>query len=127
VALHVAHTNADIAPDGVNEALADLFGLNGRRPVMPDGLGRVGTLPEPMSVRHLAERGCQGLPPTRWGVRAGGDPGREMTGLARVGGSGADALQFADSAGAQAILTSDIKHHYAIDVVASGGPSIIEA
>jgi dinuclear metal center YbgI/SA1388 family protein len=127
VALHVAHTNADIAPDGVNEALADLFDLTDRRPVTPDLLGRLGTLPEPVTLRHLTERVCRLLPETRWGVRAAGNPDREITRLAVVGGSGSDALQHAQSAEADAILTSDIKHHYASDVVASAGPAIIEA
>src|SRR5699024_7634015 len=33
IALYVAHTNADAAPDGVNQALADLLGLTGTRPL----------------------------------------------------------------------------------------------
>lgn len=127
VALHVAHTNADIAPEGVNEALADLFGLVDRRPVSPDGFGRVGTLPQPMTLLHLTEQASKVLPRTPWGVRAAGDPERVVTTLAVLGGSGADGLAFAQAAGAQAVLTSDIKHHYASDVLASGGPAIIEA
>lgn len=35
VALHVAHTNADAAAGGVNEALADLLGLRDLRPLEP--------------------------------------------------------------------------------------------
>lgn len=127
VALHVAHTNADIAPEGVNEALADLFGLEGRRPVSPDGLGRVGRLPQPMTMKEVAWHASNVLPRTPWGVRAAGDPDGVVTTLAVVGGSGAEALAHAQAAGAQAILTSDIKHHYASDVLASGGPAIIEA
>jgi dinuclear metal center YbgI/SA1388 family protein len=127
VALHVAHTNADIAPEGVNEALADLFELSGRQPVTPDGLGRIGTLPEPVTLRDLVLRASALLPPTHWGVRAAGDPDRAIQTLAVVGGSGAEALPHAQAAGADAVLTSDIKHHYASDVMASGGPAIIEA
>jgi len=127
VALHVAHTNADIAPEGVNEALADLFDLHDRRPVSPDGFGRIGTLPQPMSLREVAHQASKVLPSTPWGVRAAGDPDREITTLAVMGGSGAEALPHAQAAGAHAILTSDIKHHYASDVMASGGPAIIEA
>lgn len=127
VALHVAHTNADIAPEGVNEALADLFELTDRKPVMADGQGRVGVLPESLPLREMTRLAAQVLPRTRWGVRAAGDPDRIVTTLAVMGGSGAEALPQAQAAGVDAILTSDIKHHYASDVLASGGPAIIEA
>jgi dinuclear metal center YbgI/SA1388 family protein len=127
VALHVAHTNADIALEGVNEALADLFGLADRRPVSPDGFGRIGTLPQPMSLQQVTEQASKVLPGTRWGVRAAGDPELRVVTLAVMGGSGAEGLADAQAAGAHAVLTSDIKHHYASDVMASGGPAIIEA
>ncbi|MHA3703509.1 Nif3-like dinuclear metal center hexameric protein [Jatrophihabitans sp. YIM 134969] len=35
VALFNAHTNADVAPDGVNQALADVLGLRDTRPLLP--------------------------------------------------------------------------------------------
>jgi dinuclear metal center YbgI/SA1388 family protein len=127
VALHVAHTNADVAPEGVNEALADLFGLIDRRPVVPDGQGRIGALAEPMTLREVARWASRVLPRTSWGVRAAGDPERTVRTLAVMGGSGAEALPHAQAAGADAILTSDIKHHYASDLMASGGPAIVEA
>jgi dinuclear metal center YbgI/SA1388 family protein len=127
IALHVAHTNADIAPEGVNEALADLFGLEGRRPIGPDGVGRAGTLPQPMTLREVVQQAARVLPSTTWGVRAAGDPDGMVATLAVLGGSGAEGLTHARAAGAQAVLTSDIKHHYASELMASGGPAIIEA
>lgn len=127
VALHVAHTNADIAPEGVNEALADLFDLRDRRPIGPDGLGRVGTFAQPMTLREVVHLAAKVLPSTAWGVRAAGDPDGMVETLAVIGGSGAEGLPHAQAAGAQAVVTSDIKHHYASDVMASGGPAIIEA
>ncbi|MGL4174876.1 MAG: Nif3-like dinuclear metal center hexameric protein, partial [Dermatophilaceae bacterium] len=47
VALYVAHTNADVAAEGVSEALADAAGLGPRTPLtLAEGqlLGRVGEL-----------------------------------------------------------------------------------
>jgi putative NIF3 family GTP cyclohydrolase 1 type 2 len=35
VALHVAHTNADVAAPGVSDALADVLGLQDTRPLVP--------------------------------------------------------------------------------------------
>src|SRR3954469_5927363 len=62
-ALFVAHTNADRAPaHGVNDALADVLGLTGSTPLEPDarapraGLGRVGRLREPVSLRQFAQK-----------------------------------------------------------------------
>lgn len=133
VALHVAHTNADVAPDGVNEALADAFGLVGTRPVRPMtgrpevGLGRVGALPEPMPLADLAALAARVLPPTRWGVRAAGDPDRIIRTVAVLGGSGGGELEEAGRAGADAVVTSDVTHHRSSEIVADGGPAVVEA
>ncbi|NUT32635.1 MAG: Nif3-like dinuclear metal center hexameric protein [Hamadaea sp.] len=127
VALHVAHTNADVAADGVNEALADLFELRHRRLLSPDGLGRVGELPAPMSLAEFTALAARVLPPTRWGVRAGGDPARRIATVAVSSGSGAESLPLAGAAGADVIVTSDVKHHYAGEHLAAGGPAIVEA
>ncbi|WP_027346675.1 Nif3-like dinuclear metal center hexameric protein [Hamadaea tsunoensis] len=127
IALHVAHTNADVAVDGVNEALADLLGLGFLRPFRPDGLGRVGTLPAPLRLADLVRHVAATLPATAWGVRATGDPEQIVTTLAVASGSGSDCLPMAAGAGADAILTSDVKHHYASEHVAAGGPAVIEA
>jgi len=127
VALHVAHTNADIAPDGVNEALADLFGLTGREPLTPDGIGRVGALPSPLPLGEFVQLAASVLPATPWGVRAAGDPARVISRVAVSSGSGSESLPFATAAAADAIVTSDIKHHYASEHIAAGGPAIVEA
>jgi dinuclear metal center YbgI/SA1388 family protein len=75
------------------------------------GLGRVGDLPQPMSFGSLVERAAEVLPPTAWGVRAAGDPATVVSRLAVCGGAGDGAMAAAASAGAQAFLTADLKHH----------------
>jgi dinuclear metal center YbgI/SA1388 family protein len=127
VALYVAHTNADVAADGVNEALADLFQLGEREPLTPDGIGRVGALPQPVPLAEFARLAATVLPATPWGVRAAGDPGRMIARVAVSSGSGSENLSAATVAGADAIVTSDIKHHYASEHIAAGGPAIVEA
>jgi dinuclear metal center YbgI/SA1388 family protein len=132
-ALHVAHTNADIAENGVCAALADLLGLVGALPLLPRadnpvvGLGRVGSLPAPVSLGELTAMAAAVLPATAWGVRAAGDPDRVIRTLAVVGGSGSDTLEAVAAAGVDALLTSDIKHHYGSEHISEGGPAIIEA
>lgn len=79
------------------------------------GLGRVGDLPEPMTFGALVERAAQVLPATAWGVRGAGDPFAVVERLAVCGGSGDGAIGAAAESGAQAYLTSDLKHHRTLD------------
>ena len=92
VALYTAHTNADVADPGVSDALARAVGLTGRlRPLDPAadeprrGLGRIGTLPGPLSLRDFAAQAAKGLPATAWGVRVAGDPDRTIRTVAVSG------------------------------------------
>jgi dinuclear metal center YbgI/SA1388 family protein len=89
------------------------------------GLGRVGDLPEALPFGELVERAAVVLPPTAWGVRGAGDPAYRVERLAVCGGSGSDAMGLAAASGAQAYLTSDLKHHRAQD--APPGLALIDA
>jgi dinuclear metal center YbgI/SA1388 family protein len=138
VALYAAHTNADVANPGVSDALAgrlDLREVRPLRPAAPDspaagqgrGLGRVGRLPAPMTLAELTAYAGSRLPPTAWGVRAAGDPGRRVETVAVSGGSGDSFLPDAAAAGVDAFLTSDLRHHPASEHVAAGGPALLDA
>jgi dinuclear metal center YbgI/SA1388 family protein len=75
------------------------------------GIGRVGDLPSPLAFGALVERAAEVLPPTTWGVRGAGDPDAVVSRLAVGGGTCGDLMGQAAAAGAQAFLTSDLKHH----------------
>ncbi|HEX8079015.1 MAG TPA: Nif3-like dinuclear metal center hexameric protein [Jatrophihabitans sp.] len=81
------------------------------------GTGRIGLLPEPMTLRdfigHVADR----LPSTAWGVRAAGHPDQLIWTVAVCGGSGASYTELARARGADAYLTSDLKHHGTVEAV----------
>lgn len=128
-ALHVAHTNADVADPGVSDALAALFDLRDLRPLGEvegrTGLGRVGDLPAPLPLRALTERAAAVLPATAWGVRTAGDPDAVVSRLAVCGGSGDGLLAQAARAGAQAYLTADLRHHPASE--APEGLALLDA
>jgi dinuclear metal center YbgI/SA1388 family protein len=131
--LFVAHTNADRAPgSGVNAALADVLGLTGAEPLEPSpgdptaGLGRVGELPEPLTLRAFADRVAAALPATVGGVRAAGDPDRVVRRVAVCGGSGGSLLGAAAAAGADVFLTSDLKHHPVSDAGEVPGPALLD-
>lgn len=131
--LFVAHTNADRAPDvGVNAALADALGLAGAVPLEPvptdprAGLGRIGELPEPIALRAFADLVARALPATAGGVRVAGDPDREVRRVAVCGGSGGSVLPAAAAAGADVLLTSDLKHHPVSDAGEVPGPALCD-
>jgi dinuclear metal center YbgI/SA1388 family protein len=136
IALYTAHTNADVARPGVSDALADLFGLRETRPLRPAGgaaagdgrgTGRVGLLPEPLTLAELADLAARVLPATSWGVRAAGAPHRRVRTIAVCGGAGDGFLADAAAAGADAYLTSDLRHHPASEYLAGGGPALLDA
>jgi putative NIF3 family GTP cyclohydrolase 1 type 2 len=66
------------------------------------------------------------LPATVGGVRVAGDPGRPVRTVAVCGGSGGSLLDAAAAAGADVLLTSDLKHHPASEAGESAGPALCE-
>ena len=128
IALFVAHTNADVADPGVSDALAARLDLTGLRPLSPAvGVGRIGSLPAPMSLTDFCGYAARRLPSTAWGVRAAGDPDRTIASVAVCGGAGDSYLADAVAAGVDAYLTADLRHHPASDTVANGGPALLDA
>ena len=132
-ALVVAHTNADRAREhGVSDALAAALGLAAAVPLVPDavdpraGLGRVGRLAEPVTLRQFAERAATALPRTAGGVRVAGDPERMVGTVAVCGGSGGSLLGAAAAAGADVLLTSDLKHHPVSEALEVPGPALCD-
>ncbi|MFW3171179.1 Nif3-like dinuclear metal center hexameric protein [Geodermatophilus sp. CPCC 206100] len=131
--LFVAHTNADRAPEsGVNDALAAALGLADAAPLQPDatdpraGLGRIGRLAEPVTLRQFAERAAEALPATAGGVRTAGDPDRRIETVAVCGGSGGSLLPVAAAAGADVLLTSDLRHHPVSEAGEVPGPAVCD-
>jgi dinuclear metal center YbgI/SA1388 family protein len=149
VALHVAHTNADAAPRGVADALADAIGLVDRAPLVPasgepardggsrpveTGIGRVGRLEAPTTLRAFAEHVAAALPATEQGVRVAGDLDATVRTVAVVGGSGDSLFDAVRGAGADVYVTADLRHHPASELReraefeggASGGPFLVD-
>jgi dinuclear metal center YbgI/SA1388 family protein len=136
IALYTAHTNADVANPGVSDALAARLGLVDLRPLRAAtgaaagdgrGAGRVGRLPQPVTLAELTDLAARALPPTAWGVRAAGAPARRITTVAVCGGAGDGFLADAVAARAGAYLTADLRHHPASEYLAEGGPALLDA
>jgi dinuclear metal center YbgI/SA1388 family protein len=133
VAHFAAHTNADVAVNGVNDALADALGLIDARPLVPldgqpgVGSGRVGALAARLSLREFARLVADRLPATVAGVRAAGDPERVVRTVALCGGAGDSYLADAAAAGADVYLTSDLRHHVVAEFVTeAGNPAVVD-
>jgi dinuclear metal center YbgI/SA1388 family protein len=131
VGLYVAHTNADVAADGgVSDALAAALGLVDVVPLYADrerGLGRIGRLGTPARLREFVAAVAAALPRTVWGVRGAGDPERLITTVAAAGGACGDLADDAAAAGADVLVTSDLKHHRTSEAVADTGIALIDA
>jgi dinuclear metal center YbgI/SA1388 family protein len=94
------------------------------------GTGRVGELAEPVSLREFVAHAAAALPATAAGVRAAGDPERSVRTVAVCGGSGASLIEHARQAGADVLLTADVKHHPAVEAVterAAGAMALVDA
>ena len=131
IALYCAHTNADVADPGVSDALAAALGITATRPVVaaeagPVGLGRIGELPQSMTLADFADVVAIALPPTRHGVRVAGDVARAVRRVAVCGGSGDSLLAPATAQGADVLVTADLKHHRALEHLEDGGCAIID-
>ncbi len=142
IAHYAAHTNADKAVGGVNDALAAALGLTAVRPLLPDqrgvlpdrhvqagktGSGRVGLLPTPLTLAGFVDLVTESLPETVSGVRAAGDPFRLIATVAVCGGAGGSGLPAATAVGADVYLTSDLRHHLVSEHIAqSPAPAVVE-
>ncbi|WP_240623095.1 Nif3-like dinuclear metal center hexameric protein [Schaalia canis] len=133
IALFNAHTNADVAHDGVAHALADLVGLRDAEPLdhagfdedgRPIGLGRIGTV-TPMSFGEFADLVASVLPAGPTGLLVGGDEHARIETVAVSGGAGDHFLDTARAKGADVYLTADLRHHPASEHLEGGAPYLL--
>ena len=133
-ALFSAHTNADVVPTGTSAYLADALGLVDHTALVPGvtpghGLGRVGTLAQPMSLYELAVALGEILPHTAVGPLVAGDPAREISRVSLCAGAGDSLLSHPEVTRSDVYITSDLRHHPASEALEqaalSGGPALI--
>lgn len=134
-ALMAAHTNADIVQTGTSAVMAAHLGLLDTKPIVDGadaavGLGRVGTLPEPMALGRLARMLGEILPATASGIRVAGDYEREVSTVAVCAGAGDSLLSNPVVLAADVYITSDLRHHPASEArenaSLTAGPSLID-
>lgn len=116
IALYAMHTNWDRAARGINDTLAELLELQGVQPLGTEGMAalpRIGNLPSPRPLADFARfvetaLGCTGTNALRIN---GIDPNRMIARVAVCGGAGSGLAEVAQAAGADAYVTSDVRHH----------------
>lgn len=124
IAVLAAHTNFDVAMPGTTEPVVELLGLRDTAPLEPLadapalGIGRVGDLPEPRTLRAVADRLATGLPAPH--LRVAGDLDRRVRRVAACGGAGDAHLDSAHAAGADVYVTGDLRHHVTLDALQRG-------
>ena len=133
IALYVAHTNADCAADGVSQALAQACGLSQISPLTIEegqNMGRVGVLESSLSLRSFVEGLARALPVGAGGIRVSGPPEAPVRRVAVLGGSGDGLFESVRAAGVDAYVTSDLRHHPAIEAreeSRDGPPYLVDA
>jgi dinuclear metal center YbgI/SA1388 family protein len=115
-AMRAAHPYEEPAFDVLE--LADLPG--------PRGLGRVGDLASSVPLGVFAEQVARALPRTSAGVRVAGPLDAAVRRVAVCGGAGDTLIGAARRAGADAYVTSDLRHHVASEAVAAGRPWLVD-
>lgn len=118
-ALCAAHPYEEPAFDCVTVASFD-------DPETACGLGRIGELPEPMTLREFTQQVANALPVTEWGVRAAGDPEAMIQKVAVSSGSGDSFLDTVAGLGVDVYVTSDLRHHPVDEYLRAGGPAVID-
>jgi dinuclear metal center YbgI/SA1388 family protein len=90
----------------------------------PRGIGRVGRLAAPTTLRELALLVAEALPATAQGVRVAGEPTSEVLRVAVCGGAGDSLLPAVRACGADVFVTADLRHHPASEAREedAGGP-----
>jgi dinuclear metal center YbgI/SA1388 family protein len=118
-ALRVAHPYAEPAVD-----VYEIAAWSG-----PRGVGRVGTLGTPTSLREFAMLVAEALPGTAQGVRVAGEPTASVQRVAVCGGSGDSLFDAVRAAGADVFVTADLRHHPAAELrdrAGEGPPYLVD-
>ena len=133
IALFNAHTNGDVAIDGVAQACADVLGLRDVEVLAPEGnntegeiigLGRIGTV-SAMTLEDFAHVVARALPAGPTGLLVGGDLGANIQRVAVSPGAGDSMLDCVLESGADVFVTADLRHHPASEFLEEGRCGLI--
>ncbi len=118
------HTNFDVmgmageAAEKLRLLHPDVLEVTYEDSISREGLGRIGELPEHMTLEETAQlvKEVFRIP----GVRCYGDPQQAIVTVAVMPGSGKDELDLAAEKGADVMITGDVSHHAGLDALEKG-------
>lgn len=95
-------------------------------------MGRVGDLAEEMPLADFAARLAEVLPTAPGGIRVAGPADGRVRRIALLGGAGDGLVDAARAAGADVYVTSDLRHHPALEAreearAGDGTPFLVDA
>ena len=131
ISIYAAHTNLDFVRDGINDYIANELGLVDIKPLEPyisdrEGFGRVGNLTGTVFCTVLKAEVESMLKDDY--VRIVGEPDNLVSRVAVINGAGGGETSYVDMAlraGADCLITADVKHHVAV-YARDNGLTIIE-
>ena len=106
------------------EPAYDVYELAGRPG--STGIGRIGVLADPEPFAAFVRRVARALPATAAGVRGAGKADASIRTVAVCGGSGDSLLTAIRTAGVDAFVTADLRHHPASEARAHGFPLLVD-
>ena len=133
IALYSMHTNYDIAFDGMNDQFMKRMGWHSDEIFLPaktedwyieqnsgkiPGLGRITTLTSEITLAGLCQYMKEQLDMEQ--IRVVGDTNTNIRKVAVITGAAADYFEAAKSAGADVLISGDMKYHIAQDALDSG-------
>lgn len=135
IALWCGHTNVDRSHQGTVGAWIAALDLQDAQPLASTpssgdtvndggalfGLGAVGSLPEATTVEQLARTISSLVPATAQGIRFTGAGDRTVCRIAVCPGAGDSFLPAAADADVDVYITSDLRHHTALEHLESAG------
>lgn len=123
ISLFTAHTNADVQLDGASSLMAKAFGLSNLKPLLAAnggfGHGCVGELLEPTRLDEFAKTVSRALPVTARRVAFAGEPSKLVKTVAICSGAGDSFLPIVLESDADVYVTSDLRHHSALDALST--------
>lgn len=123
MALFSAHTNADVQADGASTLMAKAFGLTEYKPIIKTaggfGHGVIGTLAKPIRLEDFAKVVANELPRTARKIVFAGRPDELIQKVAICSGAGDSFLPQVLASDADVFVTSDLRHHPALDAISS--------
>lgn len=133
IALFNAHTNGDVAQDGVAQACAQALELSDIEVLSPEGvnadgqaigLGRIGSI-KPIPLREFAYAVARVMPKGPTGLFVGGELDCLVRRVAVSPGAGDSMFDAVRASDADVFITADLRHHPASEFLEDGGCSLI--